>query len=306
MAKKSVITAPKIIKVAGLARPLSQEKARSGIAALNESIVGRHERLSKERRRASRESLKAMAPLLKLMRSDKGAHKAVQNLRRMAEGRSKSKLLRPAVLQKVEQHTRAGSIINFITPPYDLSWGANSPQNDTTWGSSVVEQLKVSNSVDVYFSTTMNVRSGGNAWASAGLGTIFVPAGQSTTWVRIGAAAPYTWQYSDWSGGSPAHSNGFIAIYVQSFDRSGNNPKDELDRIITVFGDDVTLYDSHSDEQGGYYPNDTYFMADSSRYYLIWAWCSTFGDGSADQVFGSTAYASINVSLPYMVIEQWT
>jgi hypothetical protein len=73
-----------------------------------------------------------------------------------------------------------------------------------------------------------------------------------------------------------------------------------------VFGDDVTLYDSRSDEQGGYYPNDTYFMADSSRYYLIWAWCSTFGDGSADQVFGSTAYASINVSLPYMVIEQWT
>lgn len=158
----------------------------------------------------------------------------------MAEGRSKSKLRHPTVLQRVKQHTRAGSIINFITPPYDLSWGANSAEDDTTWGSYVVEQLKVSNSIDAYFSTTMNVRSGGNAWASAGLGTTFAPAGQSTTWVRIGVAAPYTWQYSDWSGGSPAHANGFIAIYVHSFDLSGNNPKDEVDRMITVFGDDVT------------------------------------------------------------------
>lgn len=306
MARKSRIARRRVISVAGMARPLSQEKACSGIAALNQKIVEKQTRLAEARQRDSRESLRAMRPLLKLLRDDTSAQRAAKNLSRLREARRKPKFRYPAALQRVEEHTRTGSILSFIIPPYPLRWGGNSPPKNTTWGTWVAEQTKVGNIIDARLNASINVGSGGNAWASAGLGTIFVPAGLRTTFVRIGLPAPYDWQYNDRSNYSTAHSDGLIAIYVQSFDLNGQNPKDEVDRRIPVFSDGTAWTQSHADEEGGHYPSDTYFMADKSRFYLIWAWCNTSGDGSGDDNFSSYASGSVSVSLPFMVIEQWT
>jgi hypothetical protein len=123
-------------------------------------------RLSAERLRASRESLKAIGPLLQMLSQDKNAQRATENLRRLREAGAKPKLRFPRVMQRVEQHTRTGSIVDFIAPPYRLVNTITSVQKGTTFGTTVTAQdppPKGQKFIDARFNATINVGSGGNA-----------------------------------------------------------------------------------------------------------------------------------------------
>src|SRR5215471_16130221 len=172
------------------AMPLAPAVARRGIAALNKRVVARSQDRYAEQRRIARESKKILAPVLKVIRKDKAAMQAVENLRRLTIDRKPPKITFPKVLQRVESHTRTGSILRIFGPPYDAEWGDNSTPDDTTWGSWVAYKTPP----DPRFNSTCNIGNGGSAWASAGVGKWFVPDAEST-WVRIGIYAPYEW---DW------------------------------------------------------------------------------------------------------------
>jgi hypothetical protein len=284
--------------------PLSQTVARRGIVALNHRIVRQTQIRYVEHKLIARESKRILAPLLKIIRKDKPAMKATQDLRRLTTHRKTPKITYPKVLQRVDAHVRAGSILRFFGPPYDAEWGDNSSSDDTTdttWGSWVA----IKSPPDPRFNSTTNIGNGGSAWSSAGVGKWFVPDGQST-WVRIGLYAPYEYDWRLDSNWETAHSDAFIGIYVQSFDFNGGDPRDEVDRRIGLWSEGTSWQQDHADSGSGYYPSDTYFMASNARQYIVWAWCGTSGDASSGSLAYSYSWGTLSVALPFMVFEEWT
>ena len=286
--------------VASGVMPLSPAAVRRGIAAVNKRVVARAQDRYAEQRRIARESKKILAPVLKVIRKDKAAMQATENLRRLTVGRRPPKITFPKVLQRVESHTRTGSILRVFVPPYDAEWGDNSTPDDTTWGSWVAYK----GGYDPRFNATCNVGNGGSAWASAGVGKWFVPDGEST-WLRIGIYAPYEWDWRLDSNWETAHTDAFIGVYVQSFDLWGNDPRDEVDRRISLWSAGTSWQQDHSDAGDGYYPNDTYFMATNARQYIVWTWGGTSGDASSGSLAYSYSWGTLSVSLGFMVFEEW-
>ena len=281
-------------------RSIAAQTARDGIANLNAQLRTRYRQELVIRQRAERESANALAPLITIVQQDKTAAQALLRRRRLLDSRPKPKPAYPKVLKNIESHLRAGSILNVVTAPYDYAWGDHSPDNQQTWGTWGADSTRAE------FSTTDYVHSGGSAWASAGIGTYFVPAGtRGSTYVRVGLYAPYNYDWSDDSSFETAHTDGFMGIFVQSWDLNGGDPQIEIDRRISLWSDGSDWTNSHSDSGSGYYPSDTYFFAWSSRQYAIWAWCNTSGDGSSGSIAYSYASGQISVSMPFMVIEQW-
>src|SRR5215510_11446987 len=139
--------------IASGAMPLSPAVARRGIAALNKRVVTRSQDRYAEEKRIARESKKILAPVLKVIRKDKAAMQAAENLKRLTVHRKTPKITFPKVLQRVESHTRTGSILRVFGPPYDAEWGDNSSPDDTTWGSWVAYK----NPPDPRFNATTNV-----------------------------------------------------------------------------------------------------------------------------------------------------
>jgi len=274
--------------------PLSQTVARRGIAALNKRLVAETQTRYAERKRAARESQKMLAPLIKIIRQDKSAMKAAQNVRRLTTHRKRPKITYPKALQRVAPHVRSGSIIKFFGPPYDAEWGDHS--NDAS-------SFATKDPPEPRFDSTTRPGNG-SAWSSAGVGKWFIPDGEST-WVRIGLYAPYEYEWRVASTWETAHSDGFIAVYVQSFDFGGGDPRDEVDRRIGLWSEGSAWQQDHSDSGGGYYPSDTYFLASNARQYIIWAWCHTSADDVSGRVVWSYASGEIAVSLPWIVFEEW-
>jgi len=196
----------------------------------------------------------------------------------------------------------AMNALSFIAPPYDLEWGINSDSDQTTWGTTVTERKPP----EPRFNVTANVGNGGSAWASAGLGKWFRPIGTDSTWVRIGLYAPYVFDWRTDSNWFAAHTSAFLGIYVQSFDSNGGDPQDEVNRTIPLWSDGTGWLEDHSDSGDGYYPSDTYFLARSSRWYAIWAWAHTQGDAHSGSLAYSYSWGTLSVSLPFMVLQQWT
>jgi len=285
----------------GLRGTPPQAAAHRGIAALNQRVIDQMQRRAAERARIDRERRKMVAPLMELMRQDKRAMQAAQNRRRLTVRTAKPKISYPRVLQRIETHVRTGSFLTLIAPPYDLAWGANSSSDQTTWGTWVAEKAPP----DPRINSTTNIGNGGSAWSSAGVGMWFIPAAFSA-WVRIGIYAPYDYNWRDDSTWATAHTDGFIAVYVQSFDLNGGDPRDEVDRRISLWSDGSADLDDHADSGSGYYPSDTYFMATNARQYAVWAWCNTSADGSSGTVIYSYAFGTLSVPVPFMVFEQWT
>jgi hypothetical protein len=282
-------------------RPPAAAIARAGIAALNERRVAQLKRRLAERAGTARETAKIVAPMIELVRQDERAVKATEARRRLILPRGKPKITFPKLSQRVESHVRAGSILNFVGPPY-FTWGDNSASDPiSTWGTWVAD----GSAPDPRINSTTNATSSAGAWSSAGIGTWFIPAA-SSTWVRFGVYAPYEYNWRDDSNWFAAHTHGFIAILVQSFDLRGGDRRDEVDRRIPLWSDGSSWQEDHADSSDGYYPSDTYFLASNARQYAVWVWCSTSADAHSGSLAYSYAFGTLSASVGYMVFEQWT
>jgi hypothetical protein len=277
------------------------KKVIAGISKFHDELRERSRQELAIRRQADREAATAMSPLLKMMKQDKDSVAAMERRRKLLASRRNTRAPFPKFKGKLERQVRVGSILTVEVPPYDFDWGDHSADDGpTTWGTYVASKDEARLNVTTY------AGSGGAGWASAGMGKYFSPAGRDTTYVRIGLYAPYDYNWSDDSTWETAHSDGFIGVLVQSWDRFGNNFQTDVDRRIPLWSDGTSWFESHSDNGDGYYPSDTYFWAWSNRVYAVWAWCGASCDGSSGSVAYSKAYDSLSVSMPFMVFEQYT
>lgn len=304
MAKKSKQTSGSSLTARLLASPaplISAEKARTGISKFHGELRARFRQELAIRQRADREAAAAMSPVLEMIKQDKHSIAAMQRRRKILDSRSKNRAAFPKFKGKPERQVRAGSILTVEVPPYDYEWGDRGADGGpTTWGTFVTSKSEAN------FNVTTYAASGGEGWASSGIGKYFVPVGRDATYVRVGLYAPYNYNWWDNSSLATAHTDGFMAVFVQSWDSSGNNSQIDVDRRIALWSDGTSWLENHSDDESGYYPSDTYFWAFSGRHYAVWAWCGASCDGSSNSITYSTAFDTLSVSMPFMVFEQWT
>jgi len=201
----------------------------------------------------------------------------------------------------VQPHVRSGSIMSVVGAPYDAAWTDEGSADGTTWGTGVA----IKTAPDPRFNSTTNIGNGGSSYSSAGVGKWFVPVGRDS-YVRLGMYAPYQYDWRLDSTYYTAHSSAFIGVYVQSFDFGGGTPRDELVRYVPLWSEGTSWLQDHSDSGEGYFPSDNYFWASNGRQYICWAWCHTEADATSGSIAYSYAWATLSVSLPFMVFQEWT
>ena len=237
-----------------------------------------------------------LAPLQKIIAADEGSMKALKAL----------KGLRPGTIPKrtklysspVRSHTRAGSILTVRAAPYDDDWTAG---NRPALGDSTAS--KAGGGFEIWTRSSF----GASVWAGAGVAVWFQPIADNT-FVRFGAFVPGECSWDDNSYGYAAHNSAFIGVLIESFDLRGNNHRIEQDRRIPLWNDGTGWYEEHgnNDEFDVYFPNDTFFMATTARWYRVWTWASAscYADGG----FWGTSEANAHLAFGtrFCVFEQFT
>ena len=149
------------------------------------------------------------------------------------------------------------------------------------------------------------VAYGGWMRNAAGIGSWFKPKSKST-YVRVAPFTPYEYRWKDDSSLQVAHNSGAISVMVQRFISPGNF-ETILDSRKPLWSDGTGWYETHQDEQSGYFVDSNYFWASSDDWYLVWVWCNSSIDFATKTTFGSSkADNDLRASLRWLVFEQWT
>jgi hypothetical protein len=251
-------------------------------------------------------------PILKsfhnIIAADKRAVKAAQALKNLKPPKRQKPLRQAAPkIAPLTRAIRSGSILTFVSTPYGDSWTAGSgPSGDsTTFGTGEADA-----NTGFFGPECVVGGSGGSEWGGAGVALWFQPVADHTL-VRFSPWAQCVgiWDDQSW-GWATAHTNGKIAILIESWDLNGQNYTIDVNRQLQQWSDGIG---SWSDEHGYYQPNsinfpaDTFFLADASRWYRVWTWAEVWCDGSGSGGFwGSTAFGNFACNLVFCVFEQFT
>lgn len=240
-------------------------------------------------------------PLVNLIHEDHEALKSAKELKKISQ--KKTELILPTY-HDVKPQIKSGSFLIISAPPYDFDWTFDSLTHDNTGGQAE------SSKADGHFTADYSVFSGGSALGAAGVGIFFRPIAEST-WVRFSPFIKYSFACYDWSNlGPTAHSDGYLAIRVISFDFDGSDVRIEQDPRFQLWTDGTGWSEDHSnsdnDELFPVAQSTIYFQASSDRLYNLWVWGYSDGDGSDGDVFWSNSWGSLKVFVPFAAIEQWS
>lgn len=203
--------------------------------------------------------------------------------------------------------TNTSDRLSFATPPYDVTWTTFQPPGaaGTQAHGPSVYPAQASMFIDLVETyVDRPVAEGGWMYAGAGLGLWFKPKAPST-YVRVSGLVDYEYDWADSSSLQVAHNRAQLAVMVQH--RRGPG---DLETIVDwrdqLWADGTSWYEDHSDSGGGYWPNQNYFLATSSDWYLVWFWMNGGIDFSTKDTFGSSkAYQTWHAKVPFIVFEQW-
>ncbi|MDO9046200.1 MAG: hypothetical protein Q7U66_00510 [Methylobacter sp.] len=196
--------------------------------------------------------------------------------------------------------------LSFRGKPFDARWTEFRPFN--RWGTAArgpSAQLDGTMSLDLTETyVDRPIAYGGWMRNAAGVGTWFKPKSKST-YVRVAPFCDYGFRWKDDSSLQVAHNSGDIGVFIQRFLGPGQF-ETVLDDRTELWRDGTSWYQTHQDEQSGYFTKSNYFWASSSDWYLVWVWCNSAIDFATKTTFGSSrAYNNLLAHLRWLVFEQW-
>lgn len=290
----------RIIAING--KPFSQSIAAKGMDYIEQELQKKLDLRESINTEKLKHYTSVFNPLAKLIYEDKDAQKSLRELRRLSE-HSKTKLALPTY-PKIKPKIKSGSLLIVTAPPYDFDWTFDSLVHDNTGGQAEASKT------DGRFIADYSVFSGGSALGASGIGIFFRPIAEST-WVRFSPFIKYSFAWHDWSNlGPTAHSDGYLAIRVISFDFSGNDVRIEQEPRFQLWSDGTGWSEDHSnsdnDELFPVGQSTLFFQATSDRLYNLWVWGYSDGDGTDGDIFWSNSWGSLKVFVPFAAIEQWS
>lgn len=196
--------------------------------------------------------------------------------------------------------------LSFRSAPYDARWTYFKPDGALgTAAHGPYADLEGSMSLDLTETyVDRPVAYGGWMRNGAGVGVWFKPKSTST-YVRIAPYAPYNYRWKDDSSLQVAHNFGQICVFIQRFLGPGNF-ETVVDNRQQLWQDGTSWYETHQDDQSGFFTDSNYFWASSNDWYLVWIWCNSGIDFATKTTFGSSrADNSLSAGLKWLVFEQW-
>ncbi len=270
--------------------PLAKRVAVRGMVGVTEELSTRVKQARARQVESAKHTKRILAPLLKAIARDeraKGAMKDLQGLAHAEVQRARKPARAPA-FPAARPQLRSGSILRVYTPPYDYDYQETSGfgATATAWRN-VGEFLAWSNP----YSATVGPYSVG---AAAGVGIYFRPVSRDA-FVRFSPAIRYTYSWRDRSqGGFTAHTGGYLAIRVISYDSNGRDMRIEQDPRYQLWSDGTGWWETHGDtnQDWPFFPSQqVYFQATSDRQYVLWVWGYTTADEHGDDFAGSGSWS---------------
>lgn len=235
-------------------------------------------------------------PLVELLRNDPRVAQGVQEFSRLnsalvLEGRN----LKPPIISRPQVQPFNAPAGAPVAPQFSWTW-------DATQGSNTSVFVEVeANAGDQRMRCLTEVESSGTAETRTALGIYFYPGDVSSSpngILNISAVPAFSYSWFDGIAFSTAGTWGWIGLIVRSFDFNGADAGTLLDQRLFLWNDRKSFYGENSEEGSNTgFPLSAQVLVDSSHWYNIWVWCSTFSFAA-----GGTAgsFGVLNVTVPYV------
>jgi hypothetical protein len=276
-------------------RFLSQKVALQPMRELEARLTAEFQERTARRAKLAAPMAKLRSPLVEAIGSDRKAARAVEDLRNLAVAAGKRKPRQPH-RATVDRKVFAGSIGATHVPPYDYQWTwsatSGSPSFNHEAASRATGDMAVNIDTDV----------GGNSSSVSGraaLGIYFYPP-VANGLLQIWSTPAYTEDWFDVCFLDSCHADGWIGLYVGSYDLTGAFTGAVVDQQVTLWSD--SSWWSGGEGQGSNTGFGLYappIEVDQDHQYLIWVWIGADASGDGWHTFsGSAAGDDLNVHVP--------
>jgi hypothetical protein len=258
-------------------------------------------RKSVERREAMQQVHKELhAPFLESLQNNKNHQALLKKVAKLNKARTQEKLEAPHSAP-VEERVFIHSVGLTRTPPYDWPWTWSATNGNPS--APVVAADR--NAGDISFLVGSG-DGGGSASAATAVGMYFRPAISNVGFLQITANVALNWTWWTYNVFDSSHSDGWLGIYVGSYDSNGTQYT-HIDQRVTIWNEDHSFLagpDGRGSNSG--WPLSSAQFINSDSFYEVWVWCggsaSGFGQGFLN---GSWAGSAIRAHVPFIHLEYW-
>jgi len=289
-------------------KPPPRKSVQQGIADLDRRIARdaakRQARFNEENKLLA----KVRAPLIDIVRKDQRAVQAMHQIEKLHK-RRKLKLPLPTFRRR-QPRVRFGSLELALVPPYNWGYG--------NWGTGKSGALNsAANANGDPNAGLLSVGTDGNAWAAAGVGSYFYPAGytgsatgggnQSVWFTALLGDLSYNWY--DQSTGLNASSSGYLNLFLQPYDNAGNLVTEDVQEMQTQLWQNSTSgYDSNSNAGGPVFtsvgPMNFTTPLLNDFFYLLWATVNVQSWAANGLLAWSNATIQLQAVVDWIIVNQ--
>ena len=268
------------------------EVVQKGMAGLETELTKQYNEQESQRAIGRQYTQQFLKPLVDVIGKDQGAIQGIQSLGSLQQAPRKN--LTPPEVVKESQRIFVGGAT--VAPPY------NSPYTwNVTSGNPRVHLSADNTTGQMHFSLDTDYHKSSSARVIAAVGIFFSPfTDQGSLHISTNPTLSLSWAL--WCALNSAHSDGWIGLYIASYDLSGNAGTPIRSQIIR-WSEDVFA----GDPSGGgvdTQPLQARFAVDRDHYYVVWVWCGGSVSGAGwDSFFGSGAYSEMYVNVPSITWE---
>ncbi|MGA8655265.1 MAG: hypothetical protein WB586_03885 [Chthoniobacterales bacterium] len=256
-------------------RFISPEATRKSMAGLEERLTAQFKDRVRLRTQLAEQTKKYGAAFVELVSKDKGAAEAVKEMRRLQTVAREHKV-KSLPVEKVQERIFTASIGATVGPPYDYQWTWSAVAGNPGENSEAADNNSGNMSINIW------TDFGGNSSSVSGraaVGTYFYPPANGS--LQIWSSPAFNDDWGDWCNFDSAHTDGWIGLYVGSYDLTGAPTGAVVDQQVTLWSDDSwwsgTGEQTGSNSAFGLYAPP--IQVDQDHQYEIWVWCG--GDVSA-------------------------
>lgn len=278
-------------------RSLSQKAVRQSMGALGKRLTAEFNERTRVNAEIRKHSRALSASLNEKARTDKSVAKAVADSHRLATSLRGRRLVEPPYLEAREQ-VFVGSIGAVVKPPYDYQWTWSAVSGNPADNTESADRQSGKMRFD--FDTDQGDNSSSISGRTA-VGIYFYPPAECGD-LQVWASPSFTDQWYDICSFDSAHADGWIGLYIESYDLTGAPTATLVDQQISLWSD--SSWWSGGSGQGsntGYGLYAPPMQVDQDHQYAIWVWAG--GDVSAagwGTFSGSGAGDTMNIAVPFI------
>ena len=265
------------------------------------SIFEQEFRKSTERRKSMQKIQKGLySPFLEPLKQNKSHQDLVKQMARQNVARTREKL-KPPVSAPAESRVFVHSIGLTKTAPYDWPWTWSATNGSPDAPSVNADQ----NAGNLSFLVDSG-DGGGSAAAATAVGFYFRPAIENVGIMQVTSNPSLQWSWWTYNVFDSSHSDGWIGIYVGSYDLNGTQYT-HVDQRVTLWSEDHSFLASPdgSGSNSGLPLLEGQFI-NSDSFFEVWVWCGGSVSGAGQGFLnGSWAGSAISAHVPFIQLEYW-